>query len=470
MAEFEDRADYGDSGDSEDRRYDTPPAPWEYEPELPPEIEQGENRPVTDPSDYETQNWDSGEQPGDESTKWWVQNWAASDNDGEQPGDESSKDWVGNWTPPDDGRESDDRDNPELAYSHNWNAGADYNPYPAQDYSSETLGNNPELVYYGAYQPGSPYYGVSQFKAGGGGLSTPSEEAGADDGNAMGQTSQGTSEGVRQPEVGDGSLTQADAPWYDSESGRWIQPDSIVPDVRNPSPNRNPYVNNNPVNPAHPSGPAIPEGLWASVQHAWRMLTDPRYARSQAFGGYVDPSGGQFANRDRWPTSPGDLIEEASRSTTQANKFTLGPPLDPEVAKALERATKLGLWMAENTDPGDRSWVYQGYVTGRPGEAFEHNGVRFDGVADSALLEAKGYYRDFIDPKTGDFYDWYYASDSGVEDLISQAKRQVQAAEGAPIEWHFNEEDVMDLVSQLFKNEGLRGIKLVYDPLPKGED
>ncbi len=30
-----------------------PPAPWEYEPELPPEIEQGEDRPVTDPSDYE---------------------------------------------------------------------------------------------------------------------------------------------------------------------------------------------------------------------------------------------------------------------------------------------------------------------------------------------------------------------------------------------------------------------------------
>jgi hypothetical protein len=30
-----------------------PPAPWEYEPELPPEIEQGEDRPVPDASDYE---------------------------------------------------------------------------------------------------------------------------------------------------------------------------------------------------------------------------------------------------------------------------------------------------------------------------------------------------------------------------------------------------------------------------------
>ncbi len=32
---------------------DFPPAPWEYEPELPPEIEQGEDRPVPDAGDYE---------------------------------------------------------------------------------------------------------------------------------------------------------------------------------------------------------------------------------------------------------------------------------------------------------------------------------------------------------------------------------------------------------------------------------
>ncbi len=51
MAIFEDEpGDYGDSGDSGN---DAPPAPWEYEPELRPEIEQGEDRPVPEANDYE---------------------------------------------------------------------------------------------------------------------------------------------------------------------------------------------------------------------------------------------------------------------------------------------------------------------------------------------------------------------------------------------------------------------------------
>ncbi len=64
MAIFEEEpGDYGDSGDSGN---DAPPAPWEYEPELPPEIVQGEDRPVTDPSDYELPPSDDeggGEEP-----------------------------------------------------------------------------------------------------------------------------------------------------------------------------------------------------------------------------------------------------------------------------------------------------------------------------------------------------------------------------------------------------------------------
>ncbi len=57
----------------------------------------------------------------------------------------------------------------------------------------------------------------------------------------------------------DKKFAQMDTPAYDPESGRWIQPDPIVPDVRNPS--RGPYANNNPVNLTDRVGRARREAL-----------------------------------------------------------------------------------------------------------------------------------------------------------------------------------------------------------------
>ncbi len=51
------------------------------------------------------------------------------------------------------------------------------------------------------------------------------------------------------------NLLQMGARWYDPSIGRWIQPDSIIPDVYNPqSLNRYSYVLNNPLKYTDPSG------------------------------------------------------------------------------------------------------------------------------------------------------------------------------------------------------------------------
>jgi len=87
--------------------------------------------------------------------------------------------------------------------------------------------------------------------------------------------------------------------------------------------------------------------------------------------------------------------------------------------------------------------------------------VKFDGLKNGILLDAKSRYSQFIDKKTGTWHDWF----TGQEGIIKQADRQIKAAQGVLIEWHFEEEVVRDLVKSLTKDEGLKGIKFVYTPL-----
>ncbi len=64
------------------------------------------------------------------------------------------------------------------------------------------------------------------------------------------------------------------------------------------------------------------------------------------------------------------------------------------------------------------------------------NNVKFDGIKDGVLLDAKSGYENFIDKKNGTFLEFF----RGGKALKAQAKRQVAAAQGNPIEWHFEHE------------------------------
>ncbi|WP_108985580.1 Tox-REase-5 domain-containing protein [Candidatus Phycosocius bacilliformis] len=107
-----------------------------------------------------------------------------------------------------------------------------------------------------------------------------------------------------------------------------------------------------------------------------------------------------------------------------------------------------------------RSLAYQTQITGRSGEAFVANGVRFDGFEAGAFLEAKGPgYATFV--KNGEFRSWFTGKDA----LVSQVQRQVAAANGTPIIWHVAEAKAADAMRALFATNKVKGITVVHTPV-----
>lgn len=105
--------------------------------------------------------------------------------------------------------------------------------------------------------------------------------------------------------------------------------------------------------------------------------------------------------------------------------------------------------------------LYQIQVSGlEPGEAIWVNGVSFDGCRqlDGTLLDAKGPgYLQMMEQNSP--YPWLGV----VAEFLKQAGRQVPAANGHNIEWHFAEEPVANYVRALFA-EKYPQIKIIYDP------
>jgi RHS repeat-associated protein len=78
-------------------------------------------------------------------------------------------------------------------------------------------------------------------------------------------------------------LTIMGSRWYDGQIGRWISPDTIIPDPANPqSLNRLSYVYNNPINFVDPSGFDPLDEEWESAFRAAHGGRDPTDADRQA--------------------------------------------------------------------------------------------------------------------------------------------------------------------------------------------
>lgn len=111
-----------------------------------------------------------------------------------------------------------------------------------------------------------------------------------------------------------------------------------------------------------------------------------------------------------------------------------------------------GQWARVAESMSARALACQGRITGRAGEAFIRGGVKFDGIANGVLLEAKGPgYASFV--RNGSFQPWF----SGAKGLVSQAQRQLAAAGGSPIQWHFVEEAAANATRALFQQRGISG-------------
>ncbi len=145
----------------------------------------------------------------------------------------------------------------------------------------------------------------------------------------------------------------------------------------------------------------------------------------------------------------------ATRNITNAALRTAGQRLG-----RLRAATRTvnGSWVRAAESMSARAAAYQARF-GRVGEVFRVNGVKFDGIVNGVLQEAKGPgYATFV--RNGAFQPWFRGADA----LVSQAQRQIAAADGAPIQWHFAEEIAANATRALFNREGITGIQVLFTP------
>jgi RHS repeat-associated protein len=122
-----------------------------------------------------------------------------------------------------------------------------------------------------------------------------------------------------------------------------------------------------------------------------------------------------------------------------------------------------GVWISTNESMSARAASYQQFVTGAdPGQAYLVNGVKFDGFSGGTLLDAKGPgYATFVN-SAGEFKPFFNGADS----LLDQAGRQIEAAQGVPIQWHVAEPQAASAMRNLLQNAGHDGIDVIHTPQP----
>lgn len=122
-----------------------------------------------------------------------------------------------------------------------------------------------------------------------------------------------------------------------------------------------------------------------------------------------------------------------------------------------------GEWKTVNESMSDYSRNYQRQITGQEGKVWLQNGVKFDGMKNGILIDAKAKYAQFISKKTGEFYAWF----KGAQGLVHQALKQIEASEGAKIQWYFAEEEVVKVVQDLFDRYEITEIELIFEEFIK---
>jgi hypothetical protein len=113
-----------------------------------------------------------------------------------------------------------------------------------------------------------------------------------------------------------------------------------------------------------------------------------------------------------------------------------------------------GKW--EQSPKRSKGEEYQEQISGvERGAEYTVDGTRFDGYDSQrgVLLDAK---------------DWegYAPADAGFwhNNALKEVRKQIDAANGTPIEWHFSTQKAKDAVDAMFRNERLSEITTVVTP------
>ena len=260
------------------------------------------------------------------------------------------------------------------------------------------------------------------------------------------------------------------ARFYNPQLGRFLQPDTLVPEPSNPqSLNRYAYALNNPLKYVDRDGhlaviPLVLAGVFLAYDayQAYQAFQDPesteldRSLAVVALGLDVVPGGGQVAGKILKAAAKEALEQGAKASAKEAVLATL--------QQNVPIGRDLGQWVQNRPRMSDAARAFQRYVTGaEAGFEFLRNGVHFDGLrlteaGEAVLLDAKyaGAAGDSLFSKVGEL-------PFAKQQVLGEAHRQLLAAGGLRIEWHVSDQTAWQALQDLFEREGI-GIDVIYTP------
>jgi RHS repeat-associated protein len=272
------------------------------------------------------------------------------------------------------------------------------------------------------------------------------------------------------------------ARYYDPYIARFISADTIVPNPLDPQLfNRYSYAGNNPVlynDPDGHGGPLIVLGVaalaiavWVSMEMEVGEGAQPHDPAAMYWNGVEtavklggDTPGDAYALVDEWPENAGTnalalAIPFASAGVLKAGKGALRYA-DEVVENGVPIGKGIGRWAKNSPGMPEAARAYQEYVTGAArGWEFIRNGVYFDGIRLTETGEAV-----LLDAKWGD--RWYRQVGDlpiAAQDALERAYRQLEAADGLPIEWHVSDPAAERALKQLFYERGI-SIEVVHTP------
>jgi hypothetical protein len=113
-----------------------------------------------------------------------------------------------------------------------------------------------------------------------------------------------------------------------------------------------------------------------------------------------------------------------------------------------------------------RAAEYQTRVTDQSANrSYKVKNTKFDGYKNGKLIEAKANYKQFINKKENVFHEFFQKK--GQKKLLDQAARQVEAANGTPIQWICKDKELVNVLKKLFAantEKGLHLIELIHHP------